>query len=84
MSKSHTTKREILQCKLTGQRYQKVKDRSHSMQSTIRMRKVNFIRLRDENTGKMVKISARSLKTLKKKSISLKTALKNIKQKNLD
>jgi ribosomal protein L28 len=76
MSKNHTTKRNILECKLSKRRYQKVKDRSHSMQSTIRMRKVNLIRLRDQNTGKIIKVSVRSLKTLKKKSISLKEALK--------
>jgi ribosomal protein L28 len=76
MSKNHTTKRNILACKLSGKRYQKVKDRSHSMQATIRMRKVNLIRMRDENTGKMIKVSVRSLKTLKKKSLSLKSALK--------
>lgn len=79
MSKQHTTKRQILECRLTGQRYQKVKDRSHSMQSTARKRKVNLIRIRDENTGKMVKISARIKKTLNKRSISIKEALKAIK-----
>jgi len=56
-------------CPITGKTYQKVNDRSHSMQATIRRRQPNFVIKRIGN--KKIKITARGLKTLKLKGISV-------------
>ncbi len=56
-------------CPLTGIKYQKIHKRSHSMQSTITRRKPNFVIKKIGN--KKVKITARGLRTLKKKSLKL-------------
>jgi ribosomal protein L28 len=58
-------------CPISGTKYQKVTDRSHSMQSTIRRRNPNFILVRIGN--KKIKIAAKALKLLKKKKINIRS-----------
>lgn len=54
------------QCIITGKSYKKVTKRSKSMQGTITRMKANLQRVRIGN--RFYKISARALRTLKKKA----------------
>lgn len=56
-------------CALTGAKYQKIHKRSHSMQDTIVRRKPNFVIKKVGN--RKIKVTARALRTLKKKGLVL-------------
>jgi ribosomal protein L28 len=53
-------------CALTGKKYKMAKKRSHSMRTTLIKTKANLQRVRIGN--KLVKLSTRAIRTMKKNS----------------
>jgi ribosomal protein L28 len=60
-------------CIITGLGYQKIHKRSHSMQDNIVRRKPNLVIKKVGN--KKVKVAARTLRTLKKKGLTVEEVL---------